>query len=154
MKHWTTSSCRAPIHASMRFQKWTKRQQQSPSGKTPGSDRIPAEVWKHGTNNLFNRLHQLITKACEEGRVPNVRKDTSIILICKKGSRTNCENYWGISLLSISGRIFHRILLNRVSSHIKPKIHLGTDCLQIKSEHSEHDMCPQRDLIIKLLITQ
>ena len=31
--------------------------------KAPGGDGIPAEVWKHGGNNLINRLHQLITKS-------------------------------------------------------------------------------------------
>ena len=32
-------------------------------GKAPGGDGIPAEVWKHGGNNLFRRLHQLIINA-------------------------------------------------------------------------------------------
>ena len=39
-------------------------------GKAPGGDGIPAEVWKHGGDNLFSRLHQLITKAWEVGSVP------------------------------------------------------------------------------------
>ena len=30
-------------------------------GKAPGGDGIPAEVWKHGGDNMFSRLHQLIT---------------------------------------------------------------------------------------------
>ena len=33
------------------------------NGKAPGGDGIPAEVWKHGGDNLFSRLHQLITNA-------------------------------------------------------------------------------------------
>ena len=32
-------------------------------GKTSGGDGIPAEVWKHGGDHLFSRLHQLITNA-------------------------------------------------------------------------------------------
>ena len=28
-------------------------------GKAPGGDGIHAEVWKHGGDNLFSRLHQL-----------------------------------------------------------------------------------------------
>ena len=39
-------------------------------GKAPGGDGIPAEVWKHGGENLFSRLHQLITNAWEVGSVP------------------------------------------------------------------------------------
>ena len=36
-------------------------------GKAPGGDGIPAEVWKHGGDNLFSRLYQLITNAWEMG---------------------------------------------------------------------------------------
>ena len=45
-------------------------------GKAPGGDGIHAEVWKHGGDNLFSRLHQLITNAWEmvlyhkHGRMP------------------------------------------------------------------------------------
>ena len=38
-------------------------------GKAPGEDGISAEVWKHGGDNLFSRLHQLITNAYEVGSV-------------------------------------------------------------------------------------
>ena len=39
-------------------------------GKAPGRGGIPAEVWNHGGNNLFSRLHQLTTNAWEVGSVP------------------------------------------------------------------------------------
>ena len=91
-------------------------------GKAPGGDGIPAEVWKHGGDNLFSRLHQLITNAWEVGSVPQAWKDASIVIIYKKGIRTDCGNYRGISLLSIAGTIFARILLNRLSTHITPEV--------------------------------
>ena len=50
-------------------------------GKAPGGDRIPAEVWKHGGDNLFSGLHQLITNAWEVGSVPQAWKDASIVTI-------------------------------------------------------------------------
>ena len=81
--------------------------------KAPGGDGIPAEVWKHGGDNLFSRLHQLITNAWEVGSVPQAWKDASIVIIYKKSDGTDCGNYRGMSLLSIAGRIFARILLNR-----------------------------------------
>ncbi|KAK2185986.1 hypothetical protein NP493_215g04017 [Ridgeia piscesae] len=94
-------------------------------GKAPGGDGIPAEVWKHGGDNLFSRLHQLITKV---GSVPQAWKDASVVTIYKKGDRTDCGNFRGISLLSISGRIFARILLNRLSTHITPEVVPETQC--------------------------
>ena len=91
-------------------------------GKAPGGDGIRTEVWKHGGDNLFSRLHQLITNAWEMGSVPQAWKDASIVTIYKKGDRTDCGNYRGISLLSIAGKIFARILLNRLSTHITPEV--------------------------------
>ena len=91
-------------------------------GKAPVGDGTPAEVWKHGGDNLFSRLHQLITNVWEVGYVPQALKDASIVTIYKKGDRTDCGNYRGISLLSIAGKIFARILLNRLSTHISPEV--------------------------------
>ena len=108
-------------------------------GKAPGGDGIPAEVWKHGGDNLSNRLHQLITKAWEEGSVPQAWKDASIVTIYKKGDRTDCGNYRGISLLSIAGKIFARILLNRLSIHITPEVVPETQC-GFRSNRSTADM--------------
>ena len=41
-------------------------------------------------------------------------RDATIITIFKKGDRGNCNNYRGISLLSIASKIFARILLDRL----------------------------------------
>ena len=93
-----------------------------------GGDGIPAEIWKHGGDNLFSRLHQLITNAWEVGSVPPSWKDASIVTIYKKGDRTDCGNCRGISLLSIAGKIFARILLNRLSTHIASEVVPETEC--------------------------
>ena len=97
-------------------------------GKAHRGDGIPAEVWKHGGDNLFSRLHQLITNAWEVGSVPQAWNDASIVTIYKKGDRTDCGNYRGISLLSIAGKIFARIPLNRLSTHITPEVVPETQC--------------------------
>ena len=62
------------------------------------------------------------------GSVPQAWKDASIITIYKKGDRTDCGNYRGISLLSIAGKIFARILLNRLSTHLTPEVVPETQC--------------------------
>ena len=97
-------------------------------GKASGGDGIPAEVWKHGRDHLFSRLHQLITNAWVMGSVPQAWKDANIVTIYKKGDRTDCGNYRGISLLSEAGKIFARILLNRLSTHITPEVVPETQC--------------------------
>ena len=81
--------------------------------KASRGDGILIEVWKHGGDNLFSRLHQLITNALEVGSVPQAWKDA----IYKKGDRTDCGKYRIIFLLSIAGKIFARILVNRLYPH-------------------------------------
>ena len=88
---------------------------------------------------MFSRLHQLITNAWEVGSVPQAWKDASIVTIYKKGDRTHCGNYRGISFLSIAGKIFARILLNRLSTHITPEVVPETQC-GLRGNRSTVDM--------------
>ena len=48
---------------------------------------------------------------------PQDWKDAQLITLFKKGDRRQCGNYRGISLLSIPGKVFARILLNRLNAH-------------------------------------
>ena len=90
--------------------------------KAPGGHGIPAEVRKYGGANLSNRLHRWIIKIWQEGHVQQVWMDATIVTIYKKGDRTECGNYRGISLISATGKIFARIPLNRRSRHITPEV--------------------------------
>ena len=59
------------------------------------------------------------------GSVPQAWKDASIVTVYKKGDRIN---YRGISFIFIAGKIFARILLNRLSTHITPEVVPETQC--------------------------
>ena len=108
-------------------------------GKAPGGDGITSEVWKYGGANLQNRLHQWIIKIWEEGHAPHAWKDANTVTIYKKIDRTECGNYRGISLLPAAGKIFARILLNRLSSHITTEVVPETQC-GFSSNRSTVDM--------------
>ncbi|KAJ8044654.1 RNA-directed DNA polymerase from mobile element jockey [Holothuria leucospilota] len=50
-----------------------------------------------------------------EGEVPQDMRDTRIVTLFKnRGDRSDCNNYRGISLLSIVGKLFARVALNRL----------------------------------------
>jgi len=85
-------------------------------GKAPGNDGIPPEVIKVGKNStLLKHLHQLLIQCWQEACVPQDLRDAHIITLYKnKGERSDCNNYRGISLLSIVGKVFARIALNRL----------------------------------------
>ena len=42
------------------------------------------------------------------------RDALNVSLYRNKGSKSDCGNYWGISLLSTAGKILARVLLNRI----------------------------------------
>ena len=73
-----------------------------------------AEVYKHGGTTLVRHLHRIFLKIWKNAEVPQEQKDASIVTIFKKGSRTECGNYRGISLLSIAGKILAKVLVNRL----------------------------------------
>nr|VZI43743.1 unnamed protein product [Spirometra erinaceieuropaei] len=85
--------------------------QQLSSGKAPGSDAIPAEeMWR-------------------QGEVPQDFKYATIVHLYKrKGNRQVCDNHRGISLLNIAGKIFARILLNRLNNHLEQGLLPESQC--------------------------
>ena len=91
------------------FEKTMKRM---PPGKSPGPDNIPYELIQHGGLQLKSRHFSLILKTWENQQVPKDLKDAVVITIFKKGDRKAWGKCRGISLLSIAGKIFARILLN------------------------------------------
>ena len=89
------------------------------SGKAPGADGIPPDVFKQGGDPIAEELHKLFTAIWEEGVVPQDFKDADIVHLYKnKGDIKDCNNHRGISLLCIAGKIFARLLLNRLFKHI------------------------------------
>ena len=86
------------------------------SGKAPGIDGIPAEVFKYGSQALKEKLLNLIHSCWEQRKLPQDFKDAILIPIFKnKGDRKVCDNYRGISLLSIAGKILAKIIQVRLT---------------------------------------
>ena len=85
------------------------------SGKAPGLNGIPAEIFKCGVSKLLDTLHQLLCKCWELGSVPQDMRDSSINNLYKnKGDRSDRNYYRGISLLCIAGKLFARVALHRL----------------------------------------
>ena len=98
-------------------------------GKAPGSDAIPAEVYKTESPALIHHLVELLNSIWKSEQVPQQLKDASIIHIYKrKGNRQSCDNHRGISLLSIAGKILARILLNRLLKHLEQGLLPESQC--------------------------
>jgi len=83
--------------------------------KSPGQDGIPPEILKNGGKPLLTVLFRILTIFWNRRCLPDDFRDTKIItLYMNKGDRRDCNNYRGISLLCIAGKVFARLLLPRV----------------------------------------
>ena len=88
------------------------------SGKAPGSDAIPAEIYKAGGPPVAKKLTELFNNMWRKAAIPQEFKGATIIhLIKRKGDPQVCDNHRGICLLSIDGKIFANVLLNRLNEH-------------------------------------
>jgi hypothetical protein len=86
--------------------------------KSPGSDQIPAELIQAGGEVLLSAIHKLIKSVWYKEELSYQWKESIIVRIHRKGDKTNCINYRGISLLSTSYNILSNILLLRLSPYV------------------------------------
>lgn len=82
--------------------------------KAPGSDNVQAEVIKYGGKGIRDFLFKVCQKTWQEKQMPGSWKEAIIIPLNKKGDKTDCSNYRGISLLNTAYKVFSKVLLSRL----------------------------------------
>ncbi|VDP63832.1 unnamed protein product [Schistosoma curassoni] len=80
------------------------------NGKAAGPNNIPAEALNSDIQITAKILHVLFRKIWEEW------KEGYLIKIPKKEDLSKCENHRGVTLLSVPGKVFNRVLLNRMKA--------------------------------------
>uniref|UniRef100_A0A8D9EQY8 Craniofacial development protein 2 n=1 Tax=Cacopsylla melanoneura TaxID=428564 RepID=A0A8D9EQY8_9HEMI len=80
------------------------------NNKSPGIDNITADIIKAGEGISVDMLTHLLSLVWNQKRVPDNWKEAVVVPIHKKASKYNCNNYRGISLLSVPGKILSRII--------------------------------------------
>lgn len=81
------------------------------NNKVTGIDQIPVELLKAGWDDLVMKLIWLLNMCWYIQCVPNNWKKGVIVKPPKKGNLIDCNNWQGISLLSIPDKVFLIILL-------------------------------------------
>jgi hypothetical protein len=82
--------------------------------KPPGVDQIPAEIFQAGGETLSSEIHKLIKLIRNKEELPHQWKEPIVVPIRKKGDKTDCGNYQGISLLSTSYKFLSNILFSKL----------------------------------------
>src|SRR3984885_8868260 len=101
---------REEVEAAIKIQK--KR-------KAPGEDNIMAEMIQAGGDCSVEMLHTLCDKVYQEKKCPADWGKAIIVPIHKKKDKTDCTNYRGISLLSTPGKVYTRILQQRLRRYVE-----------------------------------
>ena len=76
------------------------------NGKAPGRDGISAEIFKALSNEALQTFHGIPISIWKMEEMPADFRDARRT----KGSRADCWNHRGISLLSTAGKILARII--------------------------------------------
>ncbi|KAI0235174.1 hypothetical protein LSAT2_014355 [Lamellibrachia satsuma] len=87
------------------------------NGKVAGPDGIPAEALKADVNTSVEMLYCLF-EIWEKEEIPAEWKEGYLIKIPKKGDLSHCDNYRGITLLSVPGKVLNRIILERMKGTV------------------------------------
>lgn len=88
------------------------------SKKTVGLDGISSIVIKECKNYLLPPLLHLINFSLEVGSFPDKLKEAKILPIFKSGNKQLVENYRPISILNSVSKIFEKVVLIRLISHL------------------------------------
>ena len=84
------------------------------SHKSPGFDQIPAELFMEGGRTICSNIHKLIIYIWKKEELPEEWKESITVPINKKGDKTKCGNYRGISLMRNTYNILSKILLSKL----------------------------------------
>merc|ERR1712035_290651 len=84
-------------------------------GKAPGLDGCHVECLSKGGGAMVDWLVRLLNVCFREGRVPSDWRSACVVPLYKgKGDKYECSSYRGISLLSIVGKVYERVLIERI----------------------------------------
>uniref|UniRef100_A0A0G4G7Y3 Reverse transcriptase domain-containing protein n=1 Tax=Chromera velia CCMP2878 TaxID=1169474 RepID=A0A0G4G7Y3_9ALVE len=93
-----------------------------PNGKAVGADSIVAEQLKAGGEAMISRLLDVFRAVWKEKGVPKAFRDAVMVPVPKKGDRLLCDNWKGIALLIVTGKVLAKIVGGRIQKRNKKKI--------------------------------
>ena len=104
----------AELNIDFSHEEILKAIRQLKTNKSGGPDYIINEFFIHGKHIFTPTLCNLFNKIYETGHFPETWSEGYVIPLHKKGSINDVENYRGITLLSNLGKLFTRVLNNRL----------------------------------------
>ena len=104
------------------------------NNKSPGNDGIAGEMIKHGGAIVIQEMHKLCDAAWKEGRTQEEWKKSILVILPKKGSALECNNYRTIALMSHLSKVLMMILTERLRTQIEE--HLADEQAGFRKDRS------------------
>ncbi|KAK9877311.1 hypothetical protein WA026_017703 [Henosepilachna vigintioctopunctata] len=82
--------------------------------KSVGSDEIPVNILKNCASLIVTPLTHIMNQILTTGKYPQKLKEALVMPVYKKGDKANIQNYRPVALLSNVGKIFERIIFDKM----------------------------------------
>ncbi len=92
------------------------------NNKAAGQSGILPEMVRHAGTAFSSELLALIRRAWAEGCVPQEWCDAELVPIPKKGDLSRCDNWRGIALLDVVGKVVGRIIQTRMQEFAEGEV--------------------------------
>ena len=120
----SSASCDGPIT----LDEARKALEGAATGRSPGSDGLPAEFYLAFWKVLGEDLIEVFNASFPSGHLPPSLRRALITLLYKKRDRLDPKNWHPISLLNSDYKILVRILAGRLSKVLQLLIHPDQSC--------------------------
>ena len=109
--------------------------------RAPGKEGIPNEVWKGLVKILRKYITAIYNKCLKEGVFPKRWKTAKIIPNVKPGKEVSDEASKSrpISLLASGGKVFEKLLINRINHHVYTRGHMNENQFGFRPQKSTVD---------------
>ena len=100
----------------------TKALQSLKNNKAVGSDGLHGELLKYGGDALVVKMLSFIRKIWRDEKMPTEWEEAVVVTLHKKGERTLCDNYRGLSLLNVGYKVLTSIIYRRLFPYYEAAI--------------------------------
>ena len=113
------------------------------NAKAVGPDGLPVELLTLGLQQdrtILLELHRLTILIWSEGNVPQQWKYAVITVLHKRGDKTECGNYRGVSLVSHAGKVLFKVVARILGAYCEAKGLLPEEQRGFRPDRSTADM--------------
>ena len=109
------------------------------NGKAPGPDGIIGEMFKNASDVVLDFFVKLFNEIFNKGVYPEDWTDSIIHPLHKKGNPNDPNNYRGISLSDVSGKLFSTIINRRLQMWVDMNDTIGEQQLGFRKDYPTVD---------------